>query len=197
MAEFSNLTYNVTVNDCVLSFIKEEIASLRATLLAQEAKLECQAEKFGKELGEHVAAKYKKMLAEQEAVDHARAIDESWSLKLKRNSRGELFCCGMVVEDAPLKTLDEYTGEWKAIISEATLMHPQPFIVQQGQVYINQSTIKEATIQSDNYKEASNGWKLGKNGELELNTKTSKVVIENEVLELFDKNGTLRVRVQL
>lgn len=85
----------------------------------------------------------------------------------------------------------------KMLKKESESIKLPPFIVQQGQVYINQSMIKDATIQSDNYKEASSGWKLGKNGELELNTKTSKVVIDNEVLELFDENGTLRVRVQL
>lgn len=112
------------------------------------------------------------------------------------------------------KSYDDYLKEWETIISESSLgkgkldycgmgigIGPEnkmpPFIVQDGQVYINQATIKDSTIQSYNYKEAPSGWKLGKNGELELNTKTSKVVIDNEVLELFDENGTLRVRVQL
>ena len=184
MASLGNLTYNITINDESLSSIKEEIASLRATLLVQEAKLECQAEKFGKELGEHVAAKYKKMLAEQEAVDHA--IKENWSLKVKRNSRGELVCCGMVVEPDHLevngKTLDEYTEEWKVLISENHLGQSvccgiskgSPFTVHGGQVYVNKTTVCDTP-------------------------KESSVVTldEDGVLKAFDENGTLRVRIQL
>ena len=115
---------------------------------------------------------------------------------------GELI--GKLVEDKYKEMLKEESGSLKSqyLVNAAyfeieTEQKPPPFIVQQGQVYINQSMIKDSSIQSDNYKEASSCWKLGKNGELELNTKTSKVVIDNEVLELFDKNGTLRVRVQL
>ena len=161
MVEVGNLTYNITINDEALSFIKEEIASLRATLLVQEAKLECQAEKFGKELGEHVAAKYKKMLAEQEAVDRARKAND--------------------------KTLDEYTEEWKAIISETHLgrcvcrgvgigvtREGSPFTVQGGQVYVNKTTVCDTP-------------------------KESSVVTldEDGVLKVFDENGTLRARIQL
>lgn len=164
MAELGNLTYNITVNDAALASIKEEIASLRATLLVQEAKLECQAEKFGKELGEHVSAKYKKMLAEQEAVDHA--INENWSLKLQRNSRGEYICCGIGMGEVastrlitscgdvvntkghvPHDAAGPFVIEGESVyISKALIKDPQPFIVANGETYVSSTRLSELGV---------------------------------------------------
>lgn len=156
MASLGNLTYSVTINDEVtkeLDQLREAVSSLQL----QMTLLECdkfntpKIESYSEIIAKQVEAKYKEMLtlAEQEAVDVARKSYRGF--KLKRDSRGELVCCGMVVEADHLtlngKTLDEYMEEWKALISEATLENPKPFIIQGGHVYINQDFIKEGTIQ--------------------------------------------------
>ena len=135
-------------------------------------------EAFGEMIGKLVEDKYKEML-EKEAAKDKTYDDYLKELKtiISEAYLGKKVCCGVGVgaENPPRLVSAAYFE-----VNEPEQNPPPPF-----------------TIQSDNYKEASSGWKLGKNGELELNTKTSKVVIEDEVLELFDKNGTLRVRVQL
>ena len=103
------------------------------------------------------------------------------------------------------KSYDDYLKECETIISESSLgngkldycgmgvgIGPEnkipPFIVQDGQVYINQATIKDATIRYDN----------GKNGQFEMMTNNHcSVKIDDGALKVFDENGTLRVRVQL
>lgn len=113
------------------------------------------------------------------------------------------------------KSYDDYLQEWKTIISESSLgngklvccgmgvgIGPEnkmtPFIVQDGQVYINQATIKDATIRYDNGKKERSCWLMGKNGQFEMMTNNHcSVKIDDGALKVFDENGTLRVRVQL
>lgn len=110
------------------------------------------------------------------------------------------------------KSHKTYLEEWKTIISETELgkivccgigvgtekNSPPPFIVQQGQVYVNQSMIKEATIQYGNGKKGRSCWVIGKNGQFEMMTNNHcSVEVEDGALKVFDENGTLRVRVQL
>ena len=162
MAEVGNLTYNITANmdsEVLSSIMKElqslrdEVSQIRGSQLIHEAWVDCQESKLGKKVAELVSAKYKEMLAEHEAVDHARKVND--------------------------KTLDEYTEEWKALISGATLVSPRPFTIQNGQVYINQAHIKEATIETTTNKCAR--WSFS----------------TDRILEVFYENGTLRTRVQL
>ena len=176
MAELSSLTYSINISDEVLkelAALRAEVSQIRGSQLIHEAWVDCQESKLGKKVAELVSAKYKEMLAEQEGVAYA-----------------------------PIKTLDEHVKELEVIVSEATLVHTQPFIVQQGQVYINQAFLDEG-VQSDNYKARTpgkadgSGWKLGADADFELNSANTKVVIKDGVLKVFDNNNTLRTRVQL
>lgn len=82
-------------------------------------------EAFGELIGKLVEAKYKKMLEEQSAADTANVSHELLKRFTSLISETNLYksvCCGMGVGT-----------EQKSAA---------PFIVQQGQVYINQSIIK-------------------------------------------------------
>lgn len=239
MAELSSLTYSINVSDEVLSFIKEEIAALRATLLVQEAKLECQAEKFGKELGEHIAVKYKEMLAEQEPstekAQDAEGLLKKFTSLISETSLGQNVCCGIsagevastslitscgyvvntkghIPHDAvgPFVIEGESVYISKALIKDVTV-EPQPFIVVNGETYISSTRMTElgvtfqggkdtngsVVVQSDDYS-STQGWKFdNSNGDLELNSNTTKIKKTGDVVSVFDKLGTLRTRVQL
>ena len=147
-------------------------------------------EAFGELIGKYVEEQYKKLLEKESAKE--KSYDDylkEWKTIISETSLGKKVCCGFSVGIGP----------------ENKMPH---FIVQDGQVYINQATIKDATIRYDNYKEAPSGWKLGKKGELEqlrdtVSALTDKVAIlekfpvkiEDGTLKVFDENGTVRVQV--
>lgn len=82
-----------------------------------------------------------------------------------------------------------------------------PFIVQDGNVYINSAFIQDATItmakiagalQSDDYVAGQQGWQLDKAGNLEFNGSIAgggRLSINNQLVRVYDENGTLRVRL--
>lgn len=83
-----------------------------------------------------------------------------------------------------------------------------PFVIDGGVTYISAASIKNGSIdsakfgdlQSNNYKANSTGWKLGKNGTLEMNGQTSgkgRLSITNNRIDVYDEKGVLRVRLGL
>lgn len=54
-------------------------------------------------------------------------------------------------------------------------------------------------IQSNNYIENNSGWSINKNGYIAINGSggTGRMIITNNVIQIFDNNGTLRVRMGL
>ena len=82
-----------------------------------------------------------------------------------------------------------------------------PFVVQNGQMFINQAFIQDGSIsmlkisealQSDDYLPAQRGWRLDKAGGIEFNGRVAgggRLSISNSVVSVYDKNGVLRVRL--
>ncbi|MDI4774763.1 fibronectin type III domain-containing protein, partial [Salmonella enterica subsp. enterica serovar Anatum] len=54
-------------------------------------------------------------------------------------------------------------------------------------------------IYSNNYVWQQSGWYIGKNGEMYINGSggTGRMTINNNLIQIFDQNGTLRVRMGL
>lgn len=92
---------------------------------------------------------------------------------------------------------------------------PQPFVVTDGQVYINSAIIKDGMIdlptdkpeflelKSVNYVEGKSGWILAKDGVLHMYTGNEKINFyqdgshnksNRELFERYDENNTCRVR---
>ena len=78
----------------------------------------------------------------------------------------------------------------------------KPFIVQNDEVFINTAVIQNGTIsmakiaetiQSVNFSQGTQGWRIRQNGVLEINSPTMQ--ISNSVIKVFDANGTLRVKI--
>lgn len=83
-----------------------------------------------------------------------------------------------------------------------------PFTVQNGQVFISQGFIGNGWItnamigdfiQSNNYVVNTSGWQLNKSGTFYINgsSGTGRMVITNNIIQIFDANNTLRVRMGL
>lgn len=56
-----------------------------------------------------------------------------------------------------------------------------------------------STIQSTNYVANSTGWQINKAGTIYINGTggTGRMVISNNIIQIYDSNGTLRVRMGL
>lgn len=83
-----------------------------------------------------------------------------------------------------------------------------PFFVEGSQVYMQSAFIKNGSIdnakigdfiQSNNYVGGWAGWRIDKNGNFELNGSggAGRMVINNNIIQIFDGNGRLRVRMGL
>ena len=82
-----------------------------------------------------------------------------------------------------------------------------PFVVQNGQVFMQSAFIQDGTItnakigeyiSSINYVPGISGWRLDKAGGLEINGVVEgggRLTINNNVIQVFDSAGTLRVRM--
>ncbi|MFC6297666.1 DUF1983 domain-containing protein [Pseudomonas sp. CCM 7893] len=82
-----------------------------------------------------------------------------------------------------------------------------PFAVQDGQTFIQAAFIQDGTItnakigsfiSSTNYVAGQSGWRLDKNGTFEINGPASgggKLTITNQLIQVFDAGGNLRVRM--
>ncbi|WP_368569579.1 host specificity protein J [Enterobacter roggenkampii] len=81
------------------------------------------------------------------------------------------------------------------------------FFVYNGQVFIRSAFIQDGSvdnakignfIQSNNYVAGSQGWRIDKGGTLEMNGATSgqgRLTLNNTRMDVYDQNGTLRVRI--
>lgn len=83
-----------------------------------------------------------------------------------------------------------------------------PFVIEGAQVFMQSVFIKDGSItnakignviQSNNYVAGQTGWKIDKNGNFELNGKagTGRMVISNNIIQIYDANNRLRVRMGL
>ena len=82
-----------------------------------------------------------------------------------------------------------------------------PVSIVGGQMFINNAMFQAGSItnakignviQSNNYVQGVSGWKLGKNGVLEINGTVAgqgRVEITNSVFKVYDSNNRLRVRL--
>lgn len=83
-----------------------------------------------------------------------------------------------------------------------------PFVIEGNQVFIRDALIKNGSItnamignviQSNNYVAGWAGWRLDKNGNLEINGSAGngRLTINNNIIAVYDGNGVLRVRMGL
>ena len=83
-----------------------------------------------------------------------------------------------------------------------------PFVIQNGQTIIRDTVIGDGTIsnakignyiQSNNYVANTSGWHINKAGPFYINGSagTGRMVISNTLIQIYDNNNVLRVRMGL
>ncbi|WP_437880879.1 phage tail tip fiber protein [Pseudomonas sp. LRF_L74] len=147
----------------------------------------------------------------QAQADQGSALSAMWSVKVQINSawQYEYAGIGLGVENVAGSLQSQFLVRANrfAILNNSGEGAVVPFVVQGGQTIISSAVIGDATInfakisddiQSTNYVSGQTGWKLSKNGTLEINATVSgggRMTLNNQTLQVWDTNGVLRVRL--
>ncbi|MEX9786089.1 phage tail tip fiber protein [Providencia manganoxydans] len=146
----------------------------------------------------------------EKTVASGAGLSSTWMVKMAANTKGQKYAAGIAlgIEGKNLQSQFLVQADRFALINTANGTTTTPFVIDGGVTYISAASIKNGSIdsakfgdlQSNNYKANSTGWKLGKNGTLEMNGQTSgkgRLSITNNRIDVYDEKGVLRVRLGL
>lgn len=140
-------------------------------------------------------------------------LDASWSVKMQYNSATGQYVTagiGLGIENTPAGLQSQFlvsADRFAVVNAIAGGTVAMPFAVQGGQVFINQAFIQDGTITnakigsfiaSTNYVAGQTGWRLNKDGTLEINgvvAGSGRLTVTNRAIKVFDSAGTLRVQL--
>ena len=140
-------------------------------------------------------------------------LSSMWSVKMQVNANGQLVTAGIglgIETNAEGVTQSQFLVSADRFAVVSALAGGQvftPFVVQNGQVFMQSAFIQDGTItnakigeyiSSINYVRGVSGWRLDKSGNLELNGSVAgggRLTINNQTVRVYDSNGTLRVRL--
>ncbi|WP_414491064.1 host specificity protein J [Stenotrophomonas maltophilia] len=148
----------------------------------------------------------------QAVIDMNGRISASWTLKLQVAANGRYYAAGMGIgienqPDGSYQSQILFQADRFAVINLANNNVTAPFVIQGGQTFINQALIGTGWIQNamigDVIQSTAVGaggqprWKLDKNGTLTMTGANSGgyLTINDRVIQVYDGNGTLRVRL--
>lgn len=139
-------------------------------------------------------------------------LSAMWAVKMELTQDGQYIAAGFGLgienTDAGLQSQFLVSADRFAMVN--TLAGGEtvtPFVVQNGQMFINQAFIQDGSIsmlkvsealQSNDYSPAQRGWRLDKTGSIEFNGPVAgggRLAINNRLIQVFDEAGVLRVRL--
>lgn len=139
-------------------------------------------------------------------------ITSSWTLKMEQNDQGQYVAAGigLGIENGPAGLQSQFLvrADRFAVVNGTTTTTLAPFVIENGQVFISKALIGEGyitnamigdVIQSHNFENNKTGWQINKNGAIQINGTNGqgRLSITNNIIQVFDVNGTLRVRMGL
>ncbi|MGM8431765.1 host specificity protein J [Enterobacter cloacae] len=139
-------------------------------------------------------------------------LSAMYNIKVGLTSNGQYYAAGMGigVENTPsgMQSQVIFLADRFAVTSAAGNSVSLPFVIQNGQTFINQGFIGKGWIenamigdyiQSNNYVAGSVGWKLDKGGTFEINGVGGggRMLISSTLIQIYDSNNVLRVRMGL
>nr|WP_314400298.1 DUF1983 domain-containing protein [Pseudomonas lundensis] len=139
-------------------------------------------------------------------------LEAMWAVKMELTQDGQYVAAGfgLGIENTEAGLQSQFLVSADRFAMVNTLAGGQkvtPFLVQNGQMFINQAFIQDGSIsmlkisealQSNDYVPAQRGWRLGKTGSIEFNGPVEnggRLSINNRLVQVFDENGVLRVRM--
>ncbi|MEP8452012.1 phage tail protein [Enterobacter bugandensis] len=148
----------------------------------------------------------------QAIADVNGQLSAMYNIKVGVTSNGQYYAAGMGigVENTPsgMQSQVIFLADRFAVTTAAGNSVALPFVIQNGQTFIRASFIQDGTIenakignfiQSNNYVAGSVGWKLDKGGTFEINGVGGggRMLISSTLIQIYDSNNVLRVRMGL
>ncbi|MFQ3490654.1 TipJ family phage tail tip protein [Enterobacter asburiae] len=139
-------------------------------------------------------------------------LSAMYNIKVGVTSNGQYYAAGMGigVENTPsgMQSQVIFLADRFAVTTAAGNSVSLPFVIQNGQTFIRASFIQDGTIenakignfiQSNNYVAGSTGWRLDKGGTFEINGVGGggRMLISSTLIQIYDSNNVLRVRMGL
>lgn len=137
------------------------------------------------------------------------SVKALYSVKLQAHANGQKYAAGWQLgfDSGTSVTTMAFQADRFLWFNSSSGQTVAPVSIVGGQMFINNAMIQDGSItnakignviQSNNYVQGVSGWKLGKNGVLEINGTVAgqgRVEITNSVFKVYDSNNRLRVRL--
>lgn len=147
------------------------------------------------------------------AVVDASGASAIYTLKTGVRINGIMYNAGMSIAvlaqaGQPIVTRVGFNANQFVLMSGSGDTQYSPFAVVNGQVFISSAFIQDGTItnakignfiQSNNYVAGSQGWRIDKSGTFEINGVAGggRMLISSTLIQIYDSNNVLRVRMGL
>lgn len=138
-------------------------------------------------------------------------ISASWTMKVGVTQNGKYYGAGIALgvsnESGLIQSQILFSADTFGLINLVNGQVTTPFVIQNGQTFINQAFIGDGTItnakigdviQSNAVNPATGQptWRINKNGGIELNGNgAGRMTMNSEAIKVFDENGMLRVQL--
>ena len=148
----------------------------------------------------------------QAQVNADEKASTMWAVKMQLTAQGQYVAAGigLGIENGPAGLQSQFLVSADRFAVVNTLSSGQlftPFVVEAGQVFMSQTFIQDGTItnakigsfiSSTNYVPGVQGWRLNKDGTLEINGAIAgqgRLTITHRAVKVFDSNNRLRVQL--
>ncbi|WP_241610125.1 host specificity protein J [Rosenbergiella epipactidis] len=184
---------------------RADIISVKTTIADNDRAYAQKFDQIQATVGENTAAISQKATTQFSTDGTGSAV---FSVNAGVIYKGTYYSAGMsigvqVAGDGGVSSQILFLADRFVVMSQAGGQTYSPFAIQNGQVFINQAFIADGTItsakigdyiQSNNYVANSVGWRIGKDGSMELNGTDGdgSVRINNHGIGCYDANGTER-----
>lgn len=191
--------------------VKADILIVRTTIADVDHAIAELSTQVQAEIGDLTSAVSEKLTAEVKSDGTASAF---YTLNLGIQRGSQFYNTGFSMGIEPdgsggYKSTTVFAADQFGIYSGSEPGNYQKaFFVFNGQVFINSAFIRNGSIdnakignyiQSNNYVAGSVGWRLDKNGNFEINGVAGggRMIINNQLIRIYDSNNVLRVRMGL
>ncbi len=194
-------------NQADLNLATTSIASIKSTQATQATQISAMA-KTQTDMTASLNSQSASIQTLQEAVSNSDALNSTWMVKMQTNNNGQKYAAGIAlgVDGKNMQSQFLVQADRFALINTSNGNTTTPFVIDNGVTYMNAAFIKDGSIgsakvgdlMSSNFQENVRGWRISRDGTMNINGSgpgSSRTVITNGRIEVYDSNNRLRVRM--
>ncbi len=194
-------------NQADLNSATTSIASIKSTQATQATQISAMA-KTQTDMTASLNSQSASIQTLQEAVSNNDALNSTWMVKMQTNNNGQKYAAGIAlgVDGKNMQSQFLVQADRFALINTSNGNTTTPFVIDNGVTYMNAAFIKDGSIgsakvgdlMSSNFQENVRGWRISRDGTMNINGSgpgSSRTVITNGKIEVYDSNNRLRVRM--